>query len=165
MINKKFLNQRYLKTTQTTQTMVARKRSHSKSKVGGAKKRHRKHGRGLGSWLKGAAGKVNNFLKSSKIISKVAPVLGGILPGAAGTIASKIGSFAGSHGYGRKRRNRKHGKGPYRMDLPPFSAGRGKTTSHRRSRSSRHGRGGTPGMGATVSTTYPISTSVAVPRF
>lgn len=147
--------------------MVARKRSH-KAKVGGAKRRSRR-GRGLGSWLKGAAGKVNNFLKSSKIISKVAPVLGSVLPGTAGTIASKIGSFAGSHGYG-KRRSRKTGRGPYRMDLPPFSAGRG-MKSHRRVRHggarsrSRRGRGATPGMGMTIPTTYPISTSTAVPRF
>jgi hypothetical protein len=146
--------------------MVAKKRT----RVGGAKRRHRKTGRGLGSWLKGAAGKVNNFLKSSKIISKVAPVLGGILPGQAGNIANKIGAFAGTHGYG-KRRSRKTGRGPYRLDLPPFSAGRGAgMKSHRRVRRggarsrSRHGRG-TPGMGMTIPTTYPISTSVAVPRF
>lgn len=126
----------------------------------------RRTGRGLGSWLKGAAGKVNNFLKSSKIVSRVAPILADVLPGTAGNIAGKVGQFASSHGYGRKRRgrgrkSRKTGRGPYRHDLPPFSAGRGYT----RSRSRRHGRGATPGMGMSDPTTYPIATSIAVPRF
>lgn len=122
----------------------------------------RRRGRGIGDWLKNAAGKVNNFLKSSKIVSRVAPILGDVLPGAAGQIANKVGSFAASHGYGRKR-----GRGPYRMDLPPFSAGRGRKSYRRTGRGrtrSRRGRG-TPGMGITNPTTYPIATSTALPRF
>lgn len=77
--------------------MVARKRAHSRTRTGGRKMR-RRTGRGLGSWLKGAAGKVNNFLKSSKIVSRVAPILADVLPGTAGNIAGKVGQFASSHG-------------------------------------------------------------------
>ena len=140
----------------------------SRSRKGTGHKR-RRIGRGIGSWFKNAANKVNGFLKSSKIISKVAPVLGTAL--GSSSIGNTIGNFAGAHGYGMKR-HRRHGsgvrhhrshshagRGPYRFDLPPFAAGRG--LHHVR----RHRGRGTPGMGQTDPTTYPISTSIALPRF
>lgn len=128
--------------------MVARKRSSSRSGRG----RRTRRGRGkVWNWIKGAAGKVNNFLKSNKVISRAAPMLGSLgVPG-----ASAIGTAAGALGYGRRRR---HGRGPYRFSRPPFSAGRG----YRRT---RHRGRGTPGMGMTDPTTYPIATSMALPRF
>jgi len=142
-----------------------RRRSRSRSRVGtgisGGRRRRRRMGRGKAwDWIKGAAGKVNNFLKSSKLVSKLAPVAASMLPGQAGNLATKVGTFAASHGYGRRRR-RRHGRGPYNFGVPPFSAGRGFGGRRRRRRFGR----GTPGMGMTDPTTYPISTSLAAPRF
>lgn len=58
--------------------------------LGRGKRRHR--GRGIGDWLGG----VNNFLKSSKLISSVA----NLIPG----VGQAVGSVAGALGYGRRRR-------------------------------------------------------------
>jgi hypothetical protein len=64
--------------------------------------RRRMRGGALPGWLSG----VNNFLKSSKLVSGVGNALGSILPGGFGTAASAIGNFAGQAGYGRRRRRR-----------------------------------------------------------
>lgn len=54
-------------------------------------------------WIKGAAGKVNDFLKQTKVLSKVAgPVLGSI-PRAA-PYANTVTNTLGALGYGRRRR-------------------------------------------------------------
>lgn len=131
------------------------RRSHSrsgrsKSRVGGRRRyRHRRAGRGkLGDWIRNAAGKVKGFLQKTKLISKVAPVIAGAVPGLGGTIAGKIGSIAAAHGYGRRRRR-----------------GSRKGNGMRRFRSRHRGRGYTPGMGLVNPTTYPIATSTALPRF
>lgn len=47
-------------------------------------------------------GKANNFLKSSKLVSSIGNALGS----AGVPFASKIGSIAGTLGYGRRRRGR-----------------------------------------------------------
>ena len=122
----------------------------------GCGRRRMRRGRGkIGDWFRNAAGKVKGFLQKSKILSKVAPIIGTAV--GQPSIGAAIGNYADKAGYGM-RRHRRHGKGPYRFDLPPFSAGRG----YRRI---RHRGRGTPGMGMTDPTTYPIATSLAIPRF
>lgn len=66
-----------------------------------------------GAGFKDFIGKANNFLRKSKIISRVGNVLGAVGVPYAGT----VGSVAGAAGYGRKKRR-----------------GSGKRKSHRRGR-------------------------------
>lgn len=56
-----------------------------------------------GRGIKEVLGKVNDFLKRTKIISRVA----GIIPH---PVAQGIGTVAGLAGYGRKKRGRKPGR-------------------------------------------------------
>ena len=67
-----------------------------------AKGRRKKRHQG-GEGLKDVLGKVNKFLKKSKIISTAAKALGS----AGVPYASKIGTQAETFGYGRRRRARR----------------------------------------------------------
>ena len=60
----------------------------------------RMRGRGIKEFF----GKVNQFLKKHRVISRVGSALGGMLPGKYGAIAGTVGSAAGKLGYGRRRR-------------------------------------------------------------
>lgn len=62
--------------------------------------RRRMRGGALPSWLTG----INDFLKSSKIVSGVGNALSGVLPGKFGAAAGTIGGLAQQMGYGRRRR-------------------------------------------------------------
>jgi len=78
------------------------------SKKGGRRRRthHRKHRKGTGIWddIKSGASKVNDFLKSSKIISTV----GNALSNApyVGPVAGTVGKVASSLGYGKRKKLR-----------------------------------------------------------
>jgi hypothetical protein len=62
------------------------------------------HGRGFGSFLSGA----NKFLKDNQIISKVASAIAPHLGESGASLVNKIGSVAGTLGYGRRRHRRMH---------------------------------------------------------
>lgn len=70
--------------------------------VGGRRRRMR--GRGVMDFLK----KAHNFVKANQLISKgataLAPIVASRLGPTASGILSKVGSVAGSLGYGRRRR-------------------------------------------------------------
>jgi len=59
------------------------------------RRRRTMHGGGFMDTMRG----INNFLKKSQVISKVAGALGGVIP-----YASNVSSIAGNLGYGRRRR-------------------------------------------------------------
>lgn len=116
--------------------------------------RRRRVGRGkVWDWIKGAAGKVNKFLKDTKIISKVAPAIAGAVPGMGGKVASMIGSAASQAGYGRRRR-RRTGKMPAAL-AAYWAKKRGG------SRRRRTGRGMPVSFGVTPASTYPHQTPYA----
>lgn len=116
------------------------------------RRRHRR-GRGkVGDWLKNAAKKVGGFLKKTQLVSKLAPVVSGALPGVAGKAVTAVGDYARSQGYGRRRRGR-GGKSGYRR-IRHFGKGMSGVSG-----------GGTPGMGPVSNVVVPSATSTAVPRF
>ena len=135
---------------------------------GGRRRRRRVGRRGRGKawdWIKGAAGKVNNFLKGSKILSRVAPTVMGAIPGASkysGVVSGALNQL----GYGRRRGSRK-GK------MPPALAaywakrrgGRRRRAGSKRRGRSRRGRGMPVSLGTAAMSTYPYQTSFARVRF
>ena len=76
-------------------------------RVSGLGRRRRHRGRGLGNFLSRA----NNYLKDSKLISKVASAVAPHLGESGQAIANKIASVSGSLGYGRRRRMHRLGMG------------------------------------------------------
>jgi hypothetical protein len=85
---------------------------------GGMRRRRRtRHG---GTGIKDILSKINNFLRSTKIISSVGNALGTVgVP-----YASKIGSVAGTLGYGRRRRTNYRARAPRAMGYGLRRAGR-----------------------------------------
>ena len=78
-------------------------KTNKKPTVGGKRRKSRARTQ-QGKGIKEFFGKINAFLKKTKIISKVANAAGGILPGAWGTAAGTAGTVAGSLGYGKRGR-------------------------------------------------------------
>jgi len=75
-------------------------------------KRKNLHGKGpIWDKVKSIAGKTNDFLKSSKIISKGAAALSGVLPPQFQPIASGIATGASALGYGMHGRGLKRSPG------------------------------------------------------
>lgn len=68
------------------------------------RKPKRKH---QGKGLKEVLGKIHNFIKGNKLISRGASALAPILPGTYGSVVRGVGSAAANLGYGRKRKGRR----------------------------------------------------------
>jgi hypothetical protein len=123
--------------------------------------RRSRRGRGKAwDWIKGAAGKVSNFLKKTKVLSSIAPAVLGAIPGAGGVAGNLAKSAITQLGYGRRRRGRK-GKIP--PGLAAYMAKKqagGRRRSRSRSRS-RRGRGMPVSLGVAAMNTYPYQTSFA----
>jgi hypothetical protein len=106
-------------------------------RTGGCRMRRRR-GRGKAwDWIKGAAGKVNNFLKRTKVLSKVAPTVMSAIPGA-GAYSGMATSALNQLGYGRRRyRRRRYGGARRSRSRKPASCTYGTVTvpSHTRCKS------------------------------
>lgn len=73
--------------------------------TGGRRRRVRApHGGSIGSWLKGAASKVGRYLQDSKILSRSAPTVLGMVPGFSPALAGVITKGLQVAGLGMRRR-------------------------------------------------------------
>lgn len=73
----------------------------TKRRAGAGRKRRSRKGAGFVDTVKSGLSKANKFLRDTKIISKGAKALGGVLPPQYGSVVSGIGSAADALGYGR----------------------------------------------------------------
>lgn len=130
--------------------MKHRTRHHSST---GGRRRRRRRGRGkVWNWIKNAARSVGSALKSSKVLSTVAPTVLGAVPGLA-PYAGAAADAIKQAGYGRRRRT---GRMP--AALAAYWA---KKRGGRRRRHRRRGRGMPVSLGTQAMSTYPWQTSSA----